>query len=85
MQIVQFLCGLRTVAAVATASLLVACGMSGNKSGAAVPSQPTGRDTKAAHRGADSIDPDMVAAVSSAHSTTPTFRCSVRAPMMSCG
>jgi len=70
-QIVQFLCGARTVAAVATASLLVACGMSGNKSGAAGPSGQTGRDTKAAHRSADGIDADMVAAVSAAHSNTP--------------
>lgn len=71
MQIVQFLCGVRIVAAVATASLLVACGMSGNKSGGAGQSQQTGRDAKSVHRGADSIDPDMVAAVSSAHSNTP--------------
>ena len=71
MQIVQFLCGARNVAAIATAGLLVACGMSGNKSGTAAPSQQTGRDTKAAHMSADSIDPELVTAVSSAHSNTP--------------
>jgi hypothetical protein len=61
----------RAFATMAGATILVACGhSSGNPSGAAQ-SQQQNRDTKAARRGAELADPDMVTAVSSARSTTP--------------
>ncbi len=71
MQIVQVLRSSRTLAAIATASVLAACGMSGSKTGAAAQTQQSGPDTKAVHSGGDAIDPDLVTAVSSAHSNTP--------------
>jgi hypothetical protein len=63
------------VAAAAMATLLAACGQATNKAGAAGPAQQQNR------KSADLLDPDMVTAVSSAHSSTPIglkFRLSAR-------
>jgi len=63
----------------AAAALLSGCGHSGGKAGAGALSQGSnqgsnqGADqgTKPARRSGDALDPDLVAAVSSAHSNTP--------------
>ncbi|MGH8232144.1 MAG: hypothetical protein ACRESY_10005 [Steroidobacteraceae bacterium] len=62
---------------VAAAALLAGCGHASNRTAAA--GLQTG--AKAAHKGADIIDPNMVTAVNSAHSNTPIsmkFRLSTR-------
>ena len=59
----------RALAAVAMAAMLVACGQGAHKAGAAGQSQ--NRDLNQGRRSGDALDPDMVAAVSSAHSSTP--------------
>jgi hypothetical protein len=59
------------------AAMLAACGQAGNKTGAA----QQNRDMRPAHKPGDTLDPDMVSAVNSAHSTTPIsikFRVSAR-------
>jgi hypothetical protein len=69
---------LRALAAIAMAAVLAACGQTGNKAGG---SQQQNRDTRPAHKPGDLVDPDMVTAVNSAHSTTPIsikFRVSAR-------
>jgi hypothetical protein len=45
--------------------------MSGSKSGAAAQSQASSQGTKSLHSSGDTPDPDLVSAVSSAHSNTP--------------
>jgi hypothetical protein len=60
-----------TLATIAMAMMLVACGQGAHKAGAAGQSQQQNRDMGSGRKSADSIDPDMVAAVSSAHSNTP--------------
>lgn len=83
MQIVQLQCGYRTLAdvamAMAAAGLLVGCGMSGSKSVTGAQSQGTnqasgqasGQGTKGVLRSGQSLDSDLVSAVSAAHSNTP--------------
>jgi hypothetical protein len=73
-------CSFRTLAGIAMAAMLAACGQFGNKAGAAGQSQQN-RDMRPAHKPGDTVDPDMVTAVNSAHSTTPIsikFRVSAR-------
>lgn len=60
----------RALAIIAVATTLAACGHSSAGAGAAAGSQQQSRDAKA-RKAADLVDPDMVTAVSSAHSTTP--------------
>src|ERR1700691_5500911 len=60
----------RALAAVAMAAMLAACGQGAHKAGAGGQSQQN-RDLSQGHKSADALDPDMVAAVSSAHSSTP--------------
>jgi hypothetical protein len=70
----------RALAAIAMAAMLAACGPAGNQAGAAGQSQQD-RDMRPAHKPGDTLDPDMVTAVNSAHSTTPIsikFRVSAR-------
>jgi hypothetical protein len=45
--------------------------MSGSKSAAGSQSQGSSQATKAQHRSGDTLDPDLVSAVSSAHTNTP--------------
>lgn len=63
--------GSRPLAAIATAVMLVACGRGTHQAGAAGQSQQQNRDNAAGRKSGATVDPDMVAAVSSAHSTTP--------------
>jgi hypothetical protein len=61
----------------AAVALLAGCGHAGNRTAAAGPQT----DSKAEHKGAASVDPNMVTAVNSAHSNTPIsmkFRLSAR-------
>jgi len=58
----------RALATLAMAATLAACGQATDKSGAAGQSRQPGPDK---HKAGDLLDPDMVAAVSSAHSSTP--------------
>ncbi len=61
--------------------MLAACGPAAKQSGAAGQSQQQGRDAKPVHKPGDTVDPDMVTAVSSAHSNKPIdikFRLSAR-------
>jgi hypothetical protein len=60
----------RALAAVAMAAVLAACGQGAHKAGAGGQSQQN-RDLSQGHKSGDTLDPDMVAAVSSAHSSTP--------------
>jgi hypothetical protein len=53
------------------AIMLAGCGLSTGKSGAGGQPQPQNRDTKPGRQTAEIVDPDMVAAVSSARSSTP--------------
>jgi hypothetical protein len=58
--------------------LLVACGHAGNRTADGGTSKT---DSRIVHKSADSVDPDMVTAVNSAHSNTPInmkFRLSAR-------
>jgi len=63
--------GSRALAAIAIGTMLAACGQSANKSAAAGQSQQQNRDMKPGHKSGDTLNPDMVAAVSSARSSTP--------------
>jgi hypothetical protein len=67
--IAQMVWSSRALATLAMAIMLAACGLSTNKSGAG--GQPQNRETKPGRQSAEIVDPDMVAAVSSARSTTP--------------
>ena len=67
----------RTVAALAMVAMLAACGQSSDKAGASGQS----RQNPDKRKSVDMVDPDMVAAVSSARSSTPIslrFRLSAR-------
>ncbi|MGC2459707.1 MAG: hypothetical protein WA446_01830 [Steroidobacteraceae bacterium] len=71
----------RALATIAMAVLLAACGQAAHKAGAAGQSQQQNRDMYLGHRTGDTLDPDMVTAVSTAHSSTPIsmkFRVSAR-------
>jgi hypothetical protein len=71
--------GLRAYSAIAVAATVAACGQAPSKSGAAV--QSGQQNLTLGHKSADTLDPDMVSAVSSAHSSTPIgmkFRLSAR-------
>jgi hypothetical protein len=68
-KIAQMVWSSRALATLAMASILAACGVSSNKSGAG--GQQQSRDMKPGRQSAEIVDPDMVAAVSSARSTTP--------------
>jgi hypothetical protein len=70
-KIAQMVWSSRALATIAIATLFAACGQSANRSGAAGQSQQQNRDVKSGHKAADTIDPDMVMAVSSARSSTP--------------
>lgn len=70
MKIAQMVWSSRALATIAIATLLAACGQSVNRSGAAGQQQQE-RDQKPGHKAADTLDPDMVMAVSSARSSTP--------------
>ena len=61
----------RTLAAIAMAVMLVACGRGAHQAGAAGQSQQQNHELAQGRKSGAAIDPDMVAAVSSAHSTTP--------------
>lgn len=61
----------RTLATMAMAAMLVACGRGAHQAGAAGQSQQQSRDMGSGRKSATAIDPDMVAAVSPAHSNTP--------------
>jgi len=61
----------RALLAIAVAMMPVACGRGAHQAGAGGQSQQQNRDTGAAGKSGAGIDPDMVAAVSSAHSNTP--------------
>ena len=81
MKIAQKVWSSRALATISMAAMLAACGQATNKAGAAGQSQQQNRDMKLAHKSGDMLDPDMVAAVSSAHSSTPIgmkFRLSAR-------
>jgi hypothetical protein len=63
------------------AAMVAACGQAANRAGAAGESQQQKRDMTLGYKSGDTLDPDMVAAVSSAHSSTPIgmkFRLSAR-------
>jgi len=64
-------CSCRAVAAVVMAAMLAACGQGSHKAGATGQSQQQSRDQNQGRNAGDALDPDMVAAVSSAHSSTP--------------
>jgi len=59
----------RALATVVMTALLAACGQGAHKAGSAGQSQ--NRDLNQGRKSGDALDPDMVAAVSSAHSSTP--------------
>lgn len=61
----------RTLVAIAMAVTASACGHSAHQAGAAGQSQQQNRNTGAAGKSGAAVDPEMVAAVSSAHSNTP--------------
>ncbi len=61
----------RTLVAIAMAMMPVACGRGAHQAGAAGQSSQQNRDMGAAGKSGAAIDPDMVTAVSSAHSNTP--------------
>jgi hypothetical protein len=70
-KVTDMLWGSRTLAAVAMAVMLVACGRGAHQAGAAGQSQQQNHDSAPGRKSGAPVDPDMVAAVSSAHSTTP--------------
>jgi hypothetical protein len=61
----------RTLLAIAMAVMPVACGRGAHQAGGAGQSQQQNRDMGAAGKSGVAVDPDMVAAVSSAHTSTP--------------
>jgi hypothetical protein len=61
----------RTLLAIAMAVMPVACGRGAHQAGGAGQSQQQNRDMGAAGKSGGTVDPDMVAAVSSAHTNTP--------------
>jgi hypothetical protein len=61
----------RTLLAIAMAVMPVACGRGAHQAGGAGQSQQQNRDMGAAGKSGVAVDPDMVAAVSSAHTNTP--------------
>jgi hypothetical protein len=61
----------RALVAIAMAVMAVGCGRDAHHAGAAGQSQQQHRDTGAGGKSGAVVDPDMVAAVSSAHSNTP--------------
>jgi hypothetical protein len=61
----------RTLLAIAMAVMPVACGRGAHQAGGAGQSQQQNRDMGAAGKSGTHVDPDMVAAVSSAHTNTP--------------
>lgn len=63
--------GSRALVAIASAGVLVACGMSGGKSASGNQAPQAHPETRPAHQAGDAVDPDLVAAVSSAHTNTP--------------
>ena len=61
----------RTLVAIAMGVIPGACGRGAHQAGAAGQSQQQNRDAGAPSKSSALVDPDMVAAVSTAHSTTP--------------
>jgi hypothetical protein len=61
----------RTLVAIAMVVMPVACGHGAHQAGGAGQSQQQKRDAGVAAKSGALVDPDMVAAVSTAHSTTP--------------
>jgi hypothetical protein len=61
----------RTLVAIALAMMPVACGRGAHNAAAAGQSQQQNRDSAQGGKSSAVLDPDMVAAVSSAHSNTP--------------